>query len=168
MNSGPSAEVVKRGSTSVRVARVMTVARAEPVPSGLKTANRSRRAATTSASPTMPFTVIITAAKTVSRASPAVPSPPLTISVTMSATSMTVTATASTKEPKGSPTRCATTSAWWTAARTAPINSTATSSSTRSPGERPQVRTSATTATSGTATVQESRPRTISLTMTKP
>ena len=39
--------------------------------------------------------------------------------MTISATSITVTATASTSEPNGSPTRCATTSAWWTAASTA-------------------------------------------------
>ena len=56
--------------------------------------------------------MIITAAKTVSRASVAVSSaPPETISVTISATSITVTATARTSEPNGSPTRCATTSA---------------------------------------------------------
>ena len=60
----------------------------------------------------MPFALIITAANTVSRASVEVslPEPP-TISVTIRATSMTVTATARTSEPNGSPTRCATTSA---------------------------------------------------------
>ncbi len=58
--------------------------------------------------------VIITAANTVSRASVAVFGPPETISVTISATSITVTATASTSEPNGSPTRWAITSAWWT------------------------------------------------------
>ena len=35
---------------------------------------------------------------------------------------MTVTATARTKVPNGSPTRCAITSAWWTAAITAPMS----------------------------------------------
>ena len=62
--------------------------------------------------PTIPLSVIITAAKTVSRASVAVSEEsPDTISVTISATSMTVTATARTSDPNGSPTRWATTSA---------------------------------------------------------
>ena len=43
---------------------------------------------------------------------------------TMSAVSITVTASARTSVPNGSPTRCATTSAWWTAANT--VNSRAT------------------------------------------
>ena len=60
----------------------------------------------------MPFTVIITAANTVSRARVAASSPPESMSVTIRATSITVTATARTSEPNGSPTRCATTSAW--------------------------------------------------------
>ena len=53
----------------------------------------------------MPLHVIITAAKTVSRASVEVSGPPASISVMISPTSMTVTATASTSEPNGSPTR---------------------------------------------------------------
>ena len=64
----------------------------------------------------MPLTEIITAANTVSRARPEVSLSPLTMSVTIRATSMTVTATARISEPKGSPTRWATTSAWCTAA----------------------------------------------------
>ena len=59
----------------------------------------------------MPLTLIITAAKTVSRASVEASSAPVTISVTMSATSITVTATARISDPNGSPTRWATTSA---------------------------------------------------------
>ena len=51
--------------------------------------------------------------------------PPESISETMSATSMTVTAMASSNVPNGSPTRCATTSAWCTAASTLPISPTA-------------------------------------------
>jgi hypothetical protein len=78
----------------------------------------------------MPLQTIITAAKTVSRASAAFSGPPERMSETISATSITVTATASTSEPKGSPTRAATTSAWWTAANTVPASS-ATSSSSR-------------------------------------
>ena len=60
--------------------------------------------------PTMPLRVIMTAANAVSRARVSVLLP-LDMSVMMSATSMTVTATASTSEPYGSPTRWATTSA---------------------------------------------------------
>jgi hypothetical protein len=103
--------VVKVGSTRLSVARVATVARAVAVPSALKNATRWRSAPTSSEAPTIPLHVIITAAKTVSRASVEVSSPPETISVTIKATSITVTATASTSDPKGSPTRCATTSA---------------------------------------------------------
>ncbi len=69
----------------------------------------------------MPLRLIITAAKTVSRAREATFSPPESIRVTIRPTSMIVTATASTSDPNGSPTRCATTSAWWTAASTAPM-----------------------------------------------
>ena len=69
-------------------------------------------------SPAMPLQVMITAAKTVSLARVLAFDPPAVISMTMSPTSMVVTATARTSEPNGSPTRCATTSAWWTAAST--------------------------------------------------
>ena len=62
------------------------------------------------------------AAKIVSRASAAAASPPASIIETMSATSITVTASASTSVPKGSPTRWATTSAWCTAASTQATN----------------------------------------------
>ncbi len=47
----------------------------------------------------MPLTVIITAAKTVSRARPDVSLSAVTMSVTIRPTSMIVTATASTSEP---------------------------------------------------------------------
>src|SRR3954468_12618853 len=102
----------------------------------------------------MPLQVIITAAKTVSRASDAVFGPPESISVTISATSITVTATASTSEPKGSPTRWATTSAWCTADSTAAARTRATSATGSGPRDRPQVSTSARTATTG-ATVDQ-------------
>ena len=59
----------------------------------------------------MPLRLSITAANTVSRARVEVSFPPPTIRVTIRATSITVTATASTSEPSGSPRRCATTSA---------------------------------------------------------
>jgi hypothetical protein len=66
----------------------------------------------------MPLRISITAANTVSRASAPVLAPPASISETISATSITVTASARISVPKGSPTRCATTSAWCTAAST--------------------------------------------------
>ena len=84
MNSGPALLVVNVGSTRLSVDRVATVASAAPAPSALKTATPCRIAATSSESPTMPLQVIITAAKTVSRASDSVSWPPDTISVTIS------------------------------------------------------------------------------------
>ena len=66
----------------------------------------------------MPLHTIITAAKTVSRARSAFSTGAAIITETISATSIMVTATASTIVPNGSPTRCATTSAWYTAAKT--------------------------------------------------
>ena len=94
------------------MASVATVASAVADPSALNSAKRRRSAPTSSDRPMIPLSVIITAAKTVSRASVATSSgSPETISVTISATSMIVTATARTSEPYGSPTRCATTSA---------------------------------------------------------
>ena len=76
-----------------------TVASAAPVPSALNETNRCLIAPTSRDSPTIPLVVIITAANTVSRANVSVPGPPEIISVTISATSITVTATASTSEP---------------------------------------------------------------------
>ena len=66
----------------------------------------------------MPFKIIITAANTVSRARAVVAGPPDSMSETISATSMIVTAIANTSVPYGSPSRCAMTSAWCTAAST--------------------------------------------------
>ena len=59
----------------------------------------------------MPLQTIMIAEKTVSRASEAFSGPPPSIIETTSATSITVTATARSRVPKGSPTRWATTSA---------------------------------------------------------
>ena len=70
----------------------------------------------------MPLHASITAAKTVSRASAALSGLSPSITDTISATSMTVTATASTSVPNGSPIRCAMSSAWWTAAKTAAMS----------------------------------------------
>lgn len=55
----------------------------------------------------MPLQVITTAAKSVSYAKPCVPGPRETIIVTISPTSITVTATARISDPNGSPTRYA-------------------------------------------------------------
>lgn len=52
-----------------------------------------------------------------------------------------------------SPTRWATTSAWCTAARTAPARQSATTSTANGGSSRPQLNTSASAATSGTTTV---------------
>lgn len=68
----------------------------------------------------MPLHTIITAAKTVSRASPVFSAGAAIMTETINAVSMTVTAKARTRVPNGSPTRCATTSAWYTAANTVP------------------------------------------------
>ena len=62
--------------------------------------------------PTIPLHTIMIAANTVSRGSAGFLGAARTITETISATSITVTAIARTSVPKGSPTRCATTSAW--------------------------------------------------------
>ena len=155
-NSGPGRLVVKVGSTSVSVASVATVASALAVPSALNSACRVRSVPTSSDSPTMPLQVIITAAKTVSRASDAVSGLPAIIRVTMRPTSMSVTATASTSDPNGSPTRCATTSAWWTAARTAAASNAAITVTSTGPRSLPQVSGTHSRAMTGTRTVHES------------
>lgn len=56
----------------------------------------------------MPFITIMIAANTVYRASPAFSAGAASMTETSSATSITVTATARTSVPKGSPVRCAT------------------------------------------------------------
>jgi hypothetical protein len=112
----------------------------------------------------MPLTLIITAAKTVSRASAEVSFSPLTIRVTISATSMTVTATASTREPNGSPTRWATTSAWWTAASTAPTSAAKINVARAAFGSCPQVRTSRTMAATGVRLVHDRQAALVSCT----
>ena len=148
--------MVKVGSTSVSVARAATVASAVPVPSALKRGMLNRKAPISRASPTIPLVVIMTAAKTVSRASDAVSGLPEAIKLTIRPTSMIVTATARITEPNGSPTRWATTSAWCTAASTAAPSVTATTATTTYGMSRPQVRASSTRATTGTMPVQDS------------
>ena len=73
----------------------------------------------------------------VSRGTVAAFAPPASIIDSTSATSMTVTASASTSVPKGSPTLCAITSAWCTALVTASTSAgTATSNSAVCAGSR--------------------------------
>src|SRR5262249_57116926 len=104
-NTGPGVLVVNLGTTRPSVDKVATVARAAPAPSALKTTTDSRRVPTTIDRPTIPLQVRMTAANTVSRARVSAPVVPALISVTISATSITVTATARTSDPYGSPTR---------------------------------------------------------------
>src|SRR5262245_1281979 len=153
--TGPGLLVVKVGRTSPSVARVATVARDAPAPSALNDTTGPRCVPARIDSPTMPFNVMITAANTVSRARVSAEPAPAIINVTMSATSITVTAPASTSDPNGSPTRCATTSAWCTAASTAPARSTVTRPTTGGGSALPQASTRTTTARMGTSVVQE-------------
>ncbi|HEX5326380.1 MAG TPA: hypothetical protein VFW75_06905 [Acetobacteraceae bacterium] len=92
--------------------------------------------------PTMPLQISMTAANAVSRASSAQPGPGASMMATISPTSMTVTAMASTRVPNGSPMRRAITSAWRTAANTVPIRTTAITAA-NAPPTRAQGRQSA-------------------------
>ena len=166
--SSPASETVKPGSTRQIAASATTVDRAAPLPEALKEANPCRSAPMSSESPTMPLSEIISAAKTVSRAYVAAPSPPPRVSITISPTSITVTATARTRDPNGSPIRCATTSAWWTAASTAPTSTTATSASSSGCSVFGQVTASRTRPRRGRATVHWSGPRRAGAVMPSP
>src|SRR4051794_22345547 len=106
-------------------------------------------APTSRLTPRMPLQVIIAAANTVSRASVSLPALSPAISVPIRPPSMAVTATASTREPNGSPTRCAITSAWWTAASTDAPRKQATTTSTTAGGLDPHVNARITSATGG-------------------
>ena len=99
-----------------------------------KVCSRWRTPPTSRQMPTTPLQMIMMAAKMVSRGRVALSGPPASITEKISATSMMVTATASTRVPKGSPTRWATTSAWWTAAMTAPTMASAAATSNGVPG----------------------------------
>src|SRR5579859_6873306 len=107
--------------------------------------------------PTIPLQTIITAANTVSRASPAFSGPDVNITETISATSITVTATASTSVPNGSPTRCATTSAWCTAVNTAAHSATPISASSNPLPGKAYAMPSTIHATKGAAMVQRGK-----------
>ena len=110
-NSSPGSDVVNVGSTSVSVTRVAAVASMVAVASALNVAILFLSASINREMPTRPVHAIMKAANTVSRARLADSSGEDTISVRISETSITVTASARTSEPNGSPTRCAITSA---------------------------------------------------------
>ena len=110
----------KLGKIKANVTITVIVPKAAVTPSRLKSCTKCLRAPSSKLAPMMPFKIIITAAKMVSRAKPMVASPPDIIIDTINATSIIVTAKANTKVPKGSPTRWAITSAWCTAATTLP------------------------------------------------
>ena len=124
---------MKLGSTSVSTEMAASVASEALTPCWPKLCSWWRVPPTSRHSPTMPLRISITAANTVSRASAPVSKPPASISETISATSITVTASARISVPKGSPTRCATTSAWCTAASTLPIRPAASKSGYQRP-----------------------------------
>ena len=153
-NVGPGELVVNAGKTRHSVASVITAANAPPLPAAWNSTTWWRTAPTSNDSPTMPLQVIITAAKTVSRASVAVCGPPEAVMLRISPTSMTVTATARISDPYGSPTRCATTSAWCTATSTAPTRTIATSAMSTGPSVRPHTSTSSSRATTGVPVVR--------------
>ena len=81
----------------------------------------------------MPLQTIMTTAKIVSRARAAFSAGAASMTDTMSAVSMTVTAKARTSVPNGSPIRCATTSAWWTAANTVANRTTPATAASKLP-----------------------------------
>ena len=95
--------------------------------------------------------MIITAAKTVSRASVVASALPPIMIVRISATSITVTETASTSVPKGSPTLAATISAWCTATTTVPIRPRTTTPFAQPGRCPPHVRASSTSPAGGSS-----------------
>ncbi len=101
-----------------------------------------------------PLQMIITAAKTVSRASTALSGPPASIIETMSEISITVTARARISVPSGSPTLWATTSAWWTAASTAAMSASPQNAEKAPLGGMMAARPSSAAATRGAAVDQ--------------
>src|SRR5262245_13796949 len=93
----------------------------------------------------------MTAAKTVPRANPAFSVGAASVTETISATSMIVTATARTSVPNGSPVLCATTSAWYTAANTVAIRTTPATAATTPPEPTNSVAARTTHANAGQA-----------------
>ncbi len=98
--------------------------------------------------------MIMTVAYIVSRARAALLAPPASMTDTISDDSMAVTASARTSVPNGSPTRCATISAWCTAATTAPTSATPQAMPSSAPNGSFSAAASSPTASSGTITGQ--------------
>lgn len=99
--------------------------------------------------PITPLHTIMIAANTESRAKVSEPGPSRAISVTISDTSMMVTASASTKVPYGSPTRRAIASAWATDTNTNTTCNATSTALTSTDGVLPHVRPTAASPTSG-------------------
>ncbi len=95
----PGELVVNDGSTSDSVASATSTARLDDALSMRYVCSWWRRPPTSRHKPTTPLQMIITAAKMVSRGSSALSAPPPSIIETISATSITVTASASTSVP---------------------------------------------------------------------
>lgn len=95
--------MVTFGKTSVRVVSAINTDSAALVPCSWNDCTRCNTPPVSKQSPMIPLHTIITAENRVSRASPVVSVPPVIVIDTISATSMTVTATASTSVPNGSP-----------------------------------------------------------------
>ncbi|MCY1230416.1 hypothetical protein D9M68_585870 [compost metagenome] len=138
----------------VSTSSAASTAMAALAPGAWNACSRWCRPPTNRHSPTMPLQISMTAANTVSRARPAFSGPDDNITETISATSITVTAIASTSVPNGSPTLCATTSAWCTAANTAPASATATSAISQPWPGISQASASVAAAAAGAPTVQ--------------
>src|SRR5215813_7288079 len=153
VNVGPGVEVVNAGSTRVSVVSVARTASAGVVPSTRNASTWCRKLPASKHTPTTPLQMIITVAYTVSRANAVAAGPAERIIETIRDTSMIVTASASTSVPKGSPTRCAMTSAWCTAARTEASSAAAATESKSHPDELP-LKARMTQAPMGTATLQ--------------
>src|SRR5882757_3899285 len=107
----PAELVVNEGRTSDNVVKAINVASAALAPPILNDCWWCRTPPMSRHRPMRPLQMIMMAEKTVSRGTEAVSGPQDSMMETMRATSMMVTAKASTKVPNGSPTRCATTSA---------------------------------------------------------
>ena len=113
---GPPAET-KFGSTSTLIARVPSTASEAEAALSWKVCSWWRRPPNTRHSPITQLSTIISAEKTVSRATDSLPSEPASMMETISPTSRIVTHTARMIEPIGSPTLSARISAWCTDAK---------------------------------------------------
>ena len=117
---GPGALVVNVGRTRLSVVSVSTVTSAVAVPSALNEATCRRSAATRTLTGDHPVARDHPRRRRCRARAWRVSESPEAINVTISPTSINVTASARMSAPNGSPTRCAITSAWCTAASTAP------------------------------------------------